>query len=248
MTRQTISQGLHSSCSVSTDDRGTDDLSATSESPGETSFGLAIIRCRSLESHAASATSGFDWLVFACLFALSLSSVSRAADKASFEQDVQRTLASRCQQCHDASGASGGIEFESLSSVDVAMSRYRMWKKVVEQVSTGAMPPEGETPLTADEKQRLLAWVETAFDTSENPDPGPALVRQLTRAEYSQTMRDLLKFWHDSTGEAGIPHESVVDGFANRAGGQVLESSLMERYFTAADISLDKLFLEGNTG
>ncbi|MFT4558591.1 MAG: mono/diheme cytochrome c family protein, partial [Planctomycetaceae bacterium] len=184
----------------------------------------------------------------ACLLAFSLVSVGRAADEAAFGRDVRSTLAAHCQQCHDSDGASGGIEFESLTSPDVAMSRYRMWKKVVEQVSTGTMPPEGETPLTADEKQRLLAWVENAFDTSQHPDPGPPLVRQLTREEYSQTMRDLLKFWHDSAGQAGIPHESVVDGFANRAGGQVLESSLMERYFTAADISLDKLFLEGNTG
>lgn len=186
------------------------------------------------------------WL--ACLLALSLVSVSRADDEDAFDRDVRRTLTARCQQCHNSSEASGGIEFESLSSPDVALSRYRMWKKVVEQVSSGMMPPKGETPLTADEKQRLLAWGENAFDTRKKPDPGPPLVRQLTREEYSQTMRDLLKFWHDSAGEAGIPHESVVDGFANRAGGQVLESSLMERYFTAADISLDKLFLEGGAG
>lgn len=183
-----------------------------------------------------------------CLLALSLVSVSRAADESAFERDVRRTLVTRCHQCHDASEASAGIEFESLTSPEAAMNRYRMWKKVVEQVSSAMMPPQGETPLTADEKQRLLAWITRAFDTSQRPDPGPPLVRQLTREEYSQTMRDLLKFWHDSAGQAGIPHESVVDGFANRAGGQVLESSLMERYFTAADISLDKLFLEGGTG
>lgn len=50
-------------------------------------------------------------------------------------------------------------------------------------------------------------------------------------------MHDLLRIHFDAAREAGIPHEKVVDGFANRAGGLVLESSLMEKYFAAADLA-----------
>ncbi len=157
-------------------------------------------------------------------------------------------LAAKCQQCHDVESASGGVELESVATAEVAMTRYRMWRKVVEQVSARTMPPDGETPLTDGEKQQLLSWIRTAFDTTGKPDPGPPLTRQLTREEYSRTMRDLLRFWHDPAGQAGIPHESVVDGYANRAGGQVLENVLLERYFTAADLSLERLFTDGNTG
>ena len=173
---------------------------------------------------------------------------ARAADEASFQRDVRSVLAAKCQQCHDVESASGGVDLESVATADVAMTRYRMWRKVVEQVSAGTMPPQGESPLTDGEKQQLLSWIRTAFDTTGKPDPGPPLTRQLTREEYSRTMRDLLRFWHDPAGQAGIPHESVVDGYANRAGGQVLENVLLERYFTAADLSLERLFTDGNTG
>jgi hypothetical protein len=179
---------------------------------------------------------------------LCLLSSSAFGDEASFQRDVRTVLAAKCQQCHDAADASGGVDLESVASADVAMTRYRMWRKVVEQVSAGTMPPEGETPLTDVEKQQLLNWIRTAFDTSGQPDPGPPLTRQLTREEYGRTMRDLLRFWHDPAGQAGIPHESAVDGYANRAGGQVLENVLLERYFTAADLSLERLFTDGNTG
>lgn len=181
-------------------------------------------------------------------FLLWHTSLAHPADEQSFQRDVQSVVSTKCQQCHNSSDASGGVDFESIDSADVALTRYRLWRKVVEQVSSGTMPPADEAPLTEGEKQHVLGWIRTAFDTTANPDPGPPLVRQFTREEYSRTMRDLLKFWHDSAGEAGIPHESVVDGYANRAGSQVLENVLMERYFTAADLSLERLFTEGNAG
>lgn len=170
--------------------------------------------------------------------------VANDAKPDTFNRDVRSVLDASCKDCHNDSESRGGISFDSITSADTVMGSYPLWKKVIKQVSRGTMPPKGETALSADEKQRLLGWIQTAFDTRDNPDPGPSLVRQMTREEYSQTMRDLLGFWHDSAGEAGIPHERVVDGFTNQAGGQVLESSLMERYFTAADLSLEKLFTE----
>jgi len=58
---------------------------------------------------------------------------------------------------------------------------------------------------------------------------GPPLTRQFTRDEYSQTVRDLLQLNFDAAQEAGIPYENIVDGFASRAGGLVIEPSLVEK-------------------
>lgn len=166
------------------------------------------------------------------------------AQQPDFGNGVKQLLQDRCMACHGNDLQSGSVDFAKISTQAVARENYPVWKKVVAQVSTGSMPPETEKPLTADEKQRLLQWVGETFDTRQNPDPGPPLTRQLTRHEYGQTLRDLLRFWFDPTHEAGIPDESVVEGFANRAGGLVLESSLMEKYFTAADLALEKLFTD----
>ena len=135
-------------------------------------------------------------------------------------------LNKNCVTCHNSKKSSGGVDFSGFKDQAAAKARFDVWKKAVEQVRTGNMPPD--EPLDAKSKQPLLGWYDATFDTSKNPDPGPPLMRQLTRNEYSQTMRDLFRFYFDPAGEAGIPHENVVTGFPNRANGLVLESSLME--------------------
>ncbi|TVP96779.1 MAG: DUF1592 domain-containing protein [Planctomycetaceae bacterium] len=164
-----------------------------------------------------------------------------AADD-TFAEGIQPLLEKRCVDCHDAGEARGGVDFSGITSHAAAISRYDLWKRVVTQVRAAQMPPDD--PLNQAERQQLLGWIETSFDTSDNPDPGPALTRQLTRSEYGQTIRDLLRIGYDPAGEAGIPEEQVVEGFPNRAGGLVLEASLMEKYFTAADLALEKLFTD----
>lgn len=161
-----------------------------------------------------------------------------------FSSAVRPILQKHCSHCHNANEQNGSVDFSALKDHASATTQYPLWRKVIEQVRMGSMPPEGETPLTDADKQRLLGWIEAAFDTSKQPDPGPPLTRQFTRDEYSQTIRDLLHVNLDAAQEAGIPSENVVDGFASRAGGLVMEPSLMEKYFTAADLALEKVFTD----
>lgn len=168
------------------------------------------------------------------------------ADDSDFATQIKPLLLTRCGACHGADQQSASVDFAKIVDHAAAKASYPLWKKVVEQVSSGSMPPEGEAALTADEKRLVLQWIKTTFDTSQQPDPGPPLTRQLTREEYGQTLRDLLRIQFNPIYEAGLPEEQVVEGFANRAGGLVLEPSLMEKYFTATDLALEKLFTEGN--
>jgi hypothetical protein len=67
--------------------------------------------------------------------------------------------------------------------------------------------------------------------------PGPSPVRRLTRAEYDNTVRDLLG---DATAPARkFPQEEVVLGFTNNADGQSVSGLLIEQYESAAtDLAL----------
>jgi hypothetical protein len=168
--------------------------------------------------------------------------LAAAGGEKDFATGLAPWLRQNCVTCHNAKKTSGGVDFAIFKDHSAAKARFDVWKKAVEQVRLGNMPPDD--PLDAEKKRPLLAWFDATFDTSRHPDPGPPLIRQLTRNEYSQTMRDLLRFYFDAAGEAGIPEENVVEGFPNRAGGLVLESSLMERYFTAADLALERLFTD----
>ena len=174
-----------------------------------------------------------------------LTPLAAAGGETNFSAGLMPWLNKNCVTCHNSKKSSGGVDFSGFKDQAAAKARFDVWKKAVEQVRTGNMPPD--EPLDAKSKQPLVGWYDATFDTSKNPDPGPPLMRQLTRNEYSQTMRDLFRFYFDPAGEAGIPHENVVTGFPNRANGLVLESSLMERYFTAADLALDRLFTDPGT-
>lgn len=161
-----------------------------------------------------------------------------------FAGAVRPVMARHCLSCHGEKKQKGGVDFSGATDTASAMKLYRHWRKAAEQVRSGEMPPDEEPPLPPEDRGVLLGWIGEAFDTSRHPDPGPPLTRQLTRAEYSQTMKDLLRINFDPAGAAGISEENVVEGFGNRAGGLVLEPSLMEKYFTAADLALEYLFTD----
>ena len=149
-------------------------------------------------------------------------------------------LQEHCLRCHNSKKSSGSVDFSGITDQASAKGQYRLWKKVLEQIRTQAMPPD--EPLDGADIQTIHRWFQATFDTRQKPEPGPPLLRQLTRDEYSQTIRDVLRINFDAAREAGIPAESTVEGYPNRAGGLVLESSLMEKYFTATDLALDRLF------
>lgn len=159
-----------------------------------------------------------------------------------FSADVLTTLKTQCVSCHDGEQTSGGIDLTLLKDQASVRERYHVWKKVVKQVRDRSMPPDD--PLDEAHRQRLLNWHQAAFVDVIERSAGPPLTRQLTRHEYDNTVRDLLRINYSVTWDAGIPEEKVVDGFANRAAGLVLEASLMEKYFTAADMALEHLFTQ----
>jgi len=113
--------------------------------------------------------------------------------ESAFADKVQPILQRHCSHGHDANEQNGSVDFSTMKDHASAMTQYSLWRKVIEQVQMGSMPPEGESPLADADKQQLLNWIYAAFGTSDNPDPSPPLTRQFTRDEYTQTVRDLLR-------------------------------------------------------
>ena len=56
------------------------------------------------------------------------------------------------------------------------------------------MPPKDAKPLTADERERLSTWVRAFLKNEAKAhagDPGRVLLRRLSNAEYTYTLRDI---------------------------------------------------------
>jgi mono/diheme cytochrome c family protein len=180
------------------------------------------------------------WILAGPLFG----AAPQAADLESrYVREARPLLEARCSGCHSPKKKKGGVDFASLAQPKAALGNARLWTRALAQVETGEMPPEGETPLSAAEKTALVAWLKGAaayVDPDRSTwDPGPSLVRRLSRTEYMLSVRDLLGVDVD---EALLPRESTGDAFETLGAALTLSTSLMEKYFTAADVALDRLF------
>ncbi len=160
---------------------------------------------------------------------------------AAYPKDIRPILEAACFKCHGPMKKKGDIDFSKTGFKD-----RRIWKKALLQVEEHEMPPEAEKPLSPEQRATLLAWLRGAavYVDCSNPaerDPGPPLLRRLNRSEYNATVRDLTGVTFDVVSEAGIPEEATGTAFDTSANALVLPPALMEKYFIAADLILDKM-------
>ncbi|MCE9603714.1 MAG: DUF1592 domain-containing protein [Planctomycetia bacterium] len=173
-------------------------------------------------------------------------------DPLAYRSTALGLLQKHCFACHGPDVQEMGLNFAKFGDVASILNARETWRKVREALEAGDMPPQPkDSGFTADERKQLLAWIHDRVETIDRrspiyQDPGPPLVRQLTRAEYNNTLRDLLGFQFDAAGAAGIRSEEIAEGYANLAGAQVIDEVLLDKYFKGAEEVLKALFEEAN--
>ena len=154
-----------------------------------------------------------------------------------YEQDIQPLVRRYCHTCHSAQRTEADIDFEPLARFAEARRHAKIWERVAEMVGNSLMPPADAPQPTADERARLQAWLReflAAEARSRAGDPGPVVLRRLSNAEYTYTLRDL----------TGVPsldpaREFPVDGaagegFTNAGNALVMSPTLVTKYLDAA--------------
>lgn len=153
-----------------------------------------------------------------------------------FEKTVLPFLSENCYMCHNEKLKSGGLNLEAYRTTDSVLKDRLTWEHIHERVSRGEMPPKDmPRPPDADLK-KFTSWIETEFDRADNqagPNPGRVTARRLNRAEYNNTVRDLLGV--NTHPADDFPQDDSGYGFDNI--GDVLSVSpvLMEKYLSAAE-------------
>src|SRR5438093_7955435 len=192
----------------------------------------------------------WKFLRFATL-ALGVSAVPRAfaAEPASsFQQKIVPVLKEHCFKCHNAEKQKGGIDLTKFATEGDVLKKYKLWRRVIEQIETQEMPPDDDK-FTAMHGSMILTGVKQtlALLDSGHPallDPGPSLVRRLSRVEFNNALRDLTGLDVDFSQQVGMPEDSTGSSFENVAAALTMPSALLEKYLAAADIALDKLFYD----
>jgi hypothetical protein len=160
-----------------------------------------------------------------------------AAVKPDFQNEILPVLTEYCNQCHSTEKQKGDLDLERFNSPAVVKQHPSVWEGVLDQLGNNEMPPKDKPQLSPEQKQRLTAWVRSALDevALENAgDPGPVLLRRLSNAEYTYTIRDLTGV--DTLDPAReFPVDGAAgEGFMNAGAGLVMSPSLVTKYFDAA--------------
>ena len=153
-----------------------------------------------------------------------------------FDAAVKPVLAKTCAMCHNDSLSSGGLNITAFLTANSIADYRQGWETILQKIRAGEMPPKGIPRPPEAQLQALIAYVEGEFDKADRstkPDPGRVTARRLNRAEYSNTIRDLLAV--DFRAERDFPTDDSGYGFDNIADVLTISPVLMDRYMDAAE-------------
>jgi len=153
-----------------------------------------------------------------------------------FVEQIQPLLMEKCGNCHQGTEATAGVNVAQYRTLEQVLDADRKWRAILEQVESGAMPPEDEAEtLSESEQRKLIAWIKQTFDLVDcaKPIPGNVTIRKLNRLEYRNSIRDL--FGVDYKPSANFPGDDVGHGFDNIADVLSLPPILMEKYLDAGE-------------
>jgi hypothetical protein len=111
-----------------------------------------------------------------------------------YTSQVRPLMVRYCLNCHSTAKQKGDLDLEHFSKLADVRRETKVWLKVAEMLDNGEMPPADTKQLSAAERKHLRGWVERylhAEALASAGDPGPVVLRRLSNAEYTYTIRDL---------------------------------------------------------
>lgn len=151
-------------------------------------------------------------------------------------------FAKHCLACHSGAKPKGDFAIDKLALDFTVKANRQKWLDVLQHVKEGTMPPKGRPRPSAEDVQGLVGWIGREV-AAESASQGRVVLRRLNRAEYANTVRDLLGVSVDL--QDLLPLDTSTSGFDNNAESLHVSSYLMETYLEAADRVLDAAIVNG---
>lgn len=137
----------------------------------------------------------------------------QAEAQKSFKHDVAPFVKNYCVQCHGNRKSKNGLNFEVAVQKPGDAAFSKKWMDAIANVNAHDMPPDDEDKQPTDlERDRFLnALTKLKFLSAR--DPGPFVIRRLTKQEYGNTLHDL--FGVDPSVAQELPDEVAGEGYLN---------------------------------
>lgn len=188
-----------------------------------------------------------SWLCAGLLTLAVVQAEARPDEAIDFERQIAPVLQQYCVGCHggEAPRADLSLEFADRVAVDRKHAEDRgFWVRVADAVRDGEMPPAKRPKPSHAEQTALLTWIDrdlTGRDCDQAGDPGAVTVRRLNRAEFRNTVRDLLHL-PEYEPSVDFPADDRAYGFDNNGDVLTLSPNLVELYLQAVDEALNQAF------
>jgi len=161
--------------------------------------------------------------------------------KKSFRDEVTPFVKTYCQECHGNRKSKAGINFEVAVRKPGDAAFSDKWSQSFANVNAHDMPPEDEDKQPTDaERERFLDAIAKIKYLSAR-DPGPFVIRRLTKVEYGNTLHDLLGV--DPAVADELPDEVAGEGYMNS-----LSPLQSEQYLAIANDVLQKMSPDVQSG
>ena len=166
--------------------------------------------------------------------------VARAAEADTsplfFDATIRPVVKEFCLSCHSTEKQKGDLDLERFSSVAEVKRHPKVWQQVIEQLSLGEMPPKEKPQPTPAQREQLVAWANAVLDEvalARAGDPGPVVLRRLSNAEYTYTIRDLTGVESLDPAREFPVDGAAGEGFMNVGNALVMSPSLITKYLDA---------------
>ncbi|MHC4877796.1 MAG: DUF1592 domain-containing protein [Planctomycetota bacterium] len=141
-------------------------------------------------------------------------------DEAALRADAEKTFKDKvgpfvneyCISCHGPR-PEAGINLRSALRSPGAASSFLHWKKAVANVKVHDMPPDDADKIPTDEERlQFIEWIGKLKYMAPR-DPGPFVIRRLSKVEYGNTLHDLYGVAPSIVDS--LPEEVVGEGYLN---------------------------------
>lgn len=156
---------------------------------------------------------------------------------------IEGFLETHCVRCHGPEKQKGDLRIDQLSRHFRRGEDSHLWAEIIEKVNSGEMPPKKKP-----QQDEIAVFVSTLDARLKEGRAARMAARaavahyRLSRKEYQNTVYDLLGVRFDPAKPGALNEDTLWHGF-ERIGSQLsLSPSHIDRYYSAADVVLDRAF------
>lgn len=165
-----------------------------------------------------------------------LSASAQDSKPPSFANFARPFIQQYCANCHGNEKQKADLNLEAFEGQPALYKKRELWESVRDMLAEREMPPEKKPQPSEEERIRMVQFINeelAKFDCAELSRPGRVTLRRLNRAEYNNTIRDLMGV--EFSPAADFPLDEVGYGFDNIGDVLSLSPILMEKYLAAAE-------------